>query len=502
MAIFHFSTKSISRGKGQSIVASAAYRSGEKIYDERQGRNWDYTHRAGVEHTEIVLPEGAPEWAKSRGELWNQAEKAEKRKDACVGREFEIALPAELNAEERKKIAVDFAREIAERHKCAVDISIHLPDKKGDQRNHHAHVLLSTRRLEADGFGAKTRELDAKESRGELVVHWRERFADLTNTALERNGQSERVDHRSLKAQGIDREPGIHLGPGAIGYERRTGEKSQRREDYEAEINARLAEAARVGREERERKQRQGPRLELDGSERWKDELARYEREATREKAVEEKLAAKEREEEEAEERRKQEVRNRFVYAEVEAEETPRHYIDVGPWDVDLVREAGAEYDYRAGKWYVPENMVDACLSRPGAIVDRWREEIERQKRVVEEEHKKEYGRPLELEKTRYNALAERYAEYEAKGESSGLDRLKGRLIETKTRIKAMELKPNELEAEAERRAKKAEPSAWLAVKIVEDEQKKKAKEEAEKRKQAEEQKRTLPSKPKGRGFW
>ena len=508
MAIFHLSTKTVSRSAGQSSVAKAAYRAGEKLYDERQGRTWDYTHRQGVEYKEIVLPDGTTGRENDRGKLWNDIEAHHKRKDAIVAREIEIALPAELTPEHRRELALEFVREIVEKYGVGADVAIHQPDRKGDQRNHHAHILLTGCHVSLDGtLGKKANELDpihCQRAGIPNVTAWgRERWGELANTALEKAGREERIDHRTLKAQGIEREPGIHLGPSAIGYERRTGEKSQRREDYEDEINARLAAAAEAGREERAKAQRRGPRLELDGSERWRDELARFEREAARERAVEEKLAAKAREEEEEEERRKQEARNRFFIPVQKEEEKRRHYIETGPWDVDLVRAAGAEFDYRTGKWYVPADVVATCLTYPTAIVEAWQEEIERQKREIQAEHEKKTGRVQALEKTRYEALRERYAEYEAKGESSeSMQRLKGKILETREKILSMELKPDEAKAEAEKRAKRAAPSVWLAVKIVGEEQRKKAREEAEKkRKEVEARKRTSP-KPKGRGFW
>ncbi len=256
MASFHLSVKTVSRSAGRSSTAAAAYRAGAKITDDRTGEIHDYRRRAGVESADLILPTGAPAWAGDRGKLWNAAEKSENRKNSTVAREFEIALPAELDAVGRKKLAHDFAREIADRHGCAVDVAIHAPGGKGDNRNHHAHLLCTTRRLTADGFTDKTRELDERNS-GE-VDRWRERFAQLQNEHLERAGQSERVDHRSLKDQGIERAPGVHLGPAAAAIERR-GETSrvtlearwkrdlaERAQEQVAELAADVAELAKV----------------------------------------------------------------------------------------------------------------------------------------------------------------------------------------------------------------------------------------------------------------
>lgn len=245
MAIYHLSVKTISRSAGRSATAAAAYRAGVEIMDARTGEVHDYRRKGGVEHTELVLPVDAPDWARDRAALWNAAEAAEVRKNSTVAREFEIALPSELSGEARRTLAVDFAREIVGRHGCAVDVAIHEPGREGDRRNHHAHLLLSTRRLGQEGFTEKTRELDQRQS-GE-VDYWRSRYAELQNERLMDAGLSVRVDHRSLKAQGVDREPTKHLGPSATGYERRTGQASRRRITHEAEITERLQLAKEAG---------------------------------------------------------------------------------------------------------------------------------------------------------------------------------------------------------------------------------------------------------------
>src|SRR6204780_2609393 len=239
----------MSRSKGQSATAAAAYRSAQKIRDERTGELHDYSRKGGVLHRELVTPEGAPGWARNRERLWNAAEAAETRKNSTVAREFEIALPAELKAHERTRLAVDFARAIAIKHRCAVDVSVHRPGRGGDTRNHHAHLLCTTRRLQANGFQEKTRELDDMKT-GE-VVYWRERWATLTNERLKERGSPERVDHRTLEAQGIDRSPTLHKGPLLTGIERRGIEvRVARRLDQERaeEVQARLTRAAEFGR--------------------------------------------------------------------------------------------------------------------------------------------------------------------------------------------------------------------------------------------------------------
>jgi hypothetical protein len=232
MASFHLAVKAIGRSAGRSATAAAAYRAGVEITDERTGLVHDYTRKQGVEHSELVLPAAAPEWAGDRERLWNAAELAEVRKNATVAREYEIALPAELSAEARRELALGLAREISERHGVAVDVSIHAPGREGDQRNHHAHLLTTTRRLGPEGLGEKTRELDQKQS-GE-VERWRERWAEMQNRALELANVPDRVDHRSHERRGIEQEPTAHMGPSATAIERRAEQQATREgRDYE-----------------------------------------------------------------------------------------------------------------------------------------------------------------------------------------------------------------------------------------------------------------------------
>lgn len=221
MASYHLAVKAISRAVGRSATAAAAYRAGVAITDERTGLVHDYTRKAGVEHRELVAPDAAPAWASDRSALWNAAEKAERRKDAKVAREYEIALPAELSADERRELAVGFARHISERYGVAVDVAIHAPGREGDQRNHHAHLLTTTRRVGPEGLGDKTRELDVKATASTEVEHLRETWSGMQNRALERAKVAERVDHRSFGRQGIEQEATVHMGPRASGMERR-----------------------------------------------------------------------------------------------------------------------------------------------------------------------------------------------------------------------------------------------------------------------------------------
>lgn len=226
MASYHCSIKPVSRGGGRSGTAAAAYRAGVCLADERTGEVHDYTRKQGIEHTELVLPNGVDF---DREQLWNTAEASEKRKDARVAREFELALPAELTPEQRRDLAVEFARHLVERYGVAADVAVHEPNRKGDQRNHHAHILVTTRQISAQGLGEKTdleREDKALRSQGkpsgrDQVKALRAEWATKCNAALERAGHDARIDHRTLEAQGIDREPTTHLGPVATAMERR-----------------------------------------------------------------------------------------------------------------------------------------------------------------------------------------------------------------------------------------------------------------------------------------
>jgi len=199
------------------------------LRDERAATTHDYSHKRGVLHSEIVVPAGAPEWAAERAALWNAAERAETRKNSCVAREWELAIPCELDAAQRAALVRDYAQEIVEEHGIAVDVCIHAPHREGDGRNYHAHLLATTRRVQPAGLGEKTRELDDQNTGPALVTTWRERWAALSNEHLVRAGHEPRMDHRSHADRGIEATPGNHLGVAAIGYERRTGRPSEKR---------------------------------------------------------------------------------------------------------------------------------------------------------------------------------------------------------------------------------------------------------------------------------
>ena len=197
MAIYHLRATMISRSAGRSATGAAAYRSGELIHDHRTGLDFDYRARSGVEHVEILAPAHAPDWVHDRSELWNRVEAAETRKNSQLAREVRVALPAELSHEQRVALVRDFCQRSFVDRGMIADIALHAPGLTGDERNHHAHILLTTREIDADGFTTKNRDWNAVA----VLEDWREAWAHDTNAALERAGHELRIDHRTLEAQ-------------------------------------------------------------------------------------------------------------------------------------------------------------------------------------------------------------------------------------------------------------------------------------------------------------
>ena len=232
MADYRLQAKIIGRSTGQSAVAAAAYRAGERILDERTGVMKDYSRKSGVLDTLILTPNNAAEWLRARARLWNDVEhredKSTRRSTAQLAREIQISLPHELTHQQRVELACDFVRKEFVEHGVVADIAIHAPSKRGDARNHHAHILLTLREVGPDGFGKKARLWEQqplgkrkswKQFETERLVEWRRLWAVYENRALERYGHEARVDHRSYEDQGIDREPTRHLGPNAQAME-------------------------------------------------------------------------------------------------------------------------------------------------------------------------------------------------------------------------------------------------------------------------------------------
>ncbi|OLR65340.1 MobQ family relaxase [Peptoniphilus porci] len=241
---FHFSVNIISRGKGKSAVASAAYISGEKIKNEWDGVTHDYTKKQGVISKEIFLPDHAPKEYKDRKTLWNSVELFEKNSNAQLARNFIISLPKELNIEENKKMIEEYIKTNFVKEGMIVDLAIHDESREGNQ-NIHAHIMTIVRPINEDGtWGQKSKKEYILDEKGEKVLNkngkpktrkveltswndkgnvekWRENFSDLCNKYLERAGAEKRVDHRSFKRQGIKQIPTIHLGASASAMERK-----------------------------------------------------------------------------------------------------------------------------------------------------------------------------------------------------------------------------------------------------------------------------------------
>ena len=243
MAIYHLSMKPISRASGRSAVAAAAYRAGESLTNERDGLTHDFSRREGVEHAEIVLPHGVEAaWAKDRSALWNAAERREQRKDARVAREFEIALPHELTAEQRLEATRAFAQSLADRYEAAVDVAVHSPHGETDIRNHHAHLMMTVRSVGPEGLGDKTlmeRENKWLLSRAlpttQLQLRGiRQSWEGIANERLAAAGLDIRIDHRSHQERGLEIEPTEHMGVHATQMQRDGMDVSRVRLDAEA----------------------------------------------------------------------------------------------------------------------------------------------------------------------------------------------------------------------------------------------------------------------------
>ncbi len=212
MAIYHLSAKILSRSAGRSAVAAAAYRAGARLRDARTDRVHDYRRKAGVVHAAVLLPEGAPEAWGDRAVLWNAVEAAERRRDAQLARELELALPRELSQAEAIRLARDFVRTECVRRGMVADLAVHCPRGRDGEAQPHAHVLLTLRRAGPDGFGAKAREWNGTD----LLRRWRERWAGLVNARLAEAGQEVRVDHRSYADQGLALLPQTKIGAAAL----------------------------------------------------------------------------------------------------------------------------------------------------------------------------------------------------------------------------------------------------------------------------------------------
>ncbi|NBD33262.1 MAG: MobA/MobL family protein [Cyanobacteria bacterium] len=236
MSIYHQNLKHISRGKGQSACAAAAYRSASKIYDQRLGQTHNYEKKQGVDYTEILAPSYAPPWVNNRAQLWNQVEKKETRINARPASELDIALPIELSQQQQIKLIKTFAQTTLVSRSLIVDLACH----DLDSHNPHAHLMFTTRKINEQGLGEKDRDIKSKDFLNSLRQTWEEQ----ANDALAQAKIPERIDHRSLEAQGIvTRVPQIHLGPD-ICQMRARGMSTDRGGEYDEieQTNANLAQ--------------------------------------------------------------------------------------------------------------------------------------------------------------------------------------------------------------------------------------------------------------------
>lgn len=245
MALYHFEVMQISRGRGQTAVASAAYRAGERLHDSYYDENPDYRRKGGVLHSEVILPAHAPRRLSDRETLWNEVESAEKHPRAQLAYSFDVAFQNELSFEENLSLARRFIAENFTARGMIADLACHDPHKDDDIKNPHFHVLCPIRPLNPDGtWGMKQRReyvLDengerVRDGNGKLVYNavattdwgapetllaWRENWARLVNEAFEKKGIAERVDHRSYEDRGIDLIPTVHEGPAVRAMEAR-----------------------------------------------------------------------------------------------------------------------------------------------------------------------------------------------------------------------------------------------------------------------------------------
>ena len=211
MAIYHFSAKIISRKTGGSAVAAAAYRSASELHDDRLNRNHDFSNKAGVIHSEVMLPQGAPERLNDRSTLWNETEAREKRHDAQLAREVEFSIPREMNEKQGVSLARDFVQKQMVDRGMIADLNVHWDRANDGSPKPHAHVMLSMRDVGPDGFGNKVVAWNDRA----LLKDWREAWAAHVNERMAELGLEGRIDHRTLEAQGIELEPQHKIGPAA-----------------------------------------------------------------------------------------------------------------------------------------------------------------------------------------------------------------------------------------------------------------------------------------------
>jgi len=224
MAIYHFNADVISRSQGRSAVACAAYRAGDKLYDERYEKTHDYTRKEDVAYSEILAPENAPAWMKNREQLWNGVEAFEKRKDSQLARDLELTLPRELTLEQNIALVKEFIHEEYVNKGMVADLGIHIDKATDGEMQPHAHVMLTMREIKDEGFGQKVREWNDKEN----LLQWRESWANVVNRHLAFHEHDLRIDHRSYAEQGIALEPQNKIGASVVQTQKARFEDHQR----------------------------------------------------------------------------------------------------------------------------------------------------------------------------------------------------------------------------------------------------------------------------------
>jgi len=252
MATYFLRSSHVSRGKGSLATRAAAYRAGERIRDERTGVTYDYSDRQDIAYKEVVLPSDLAgradmSWTQDRATLWNAMEYAGTRHNSRTAREWLVLVPPELTPQQRIALVRTFAAELSNTYRAAVDMAIHEPRPGADRRNHHAHLLMSTREVSPEGVGARTTlELGGRErhQRGlgptrEEYLAIRARWADITNDSLHRAGLNVRVDHRSLEQQGLSRAPRPPI-PDKVFYAERQSGPSQAGDEIRARHRERI----------------------------------------------------------------------------------------------------------------------------------------------------------------------------------------------------------------------------------------------------------------------
>lgn len=228
MAIYHLHCDIIGRSGGRSATAAAAYRATEEIEDRTTGEKWDFTKKEKALFSEILTNGNSPEWAKNRAELWNRVEEKESRKNSQFCRSFDVALMKEFDLKRNIELIKKWANENYVSRGLVADIAIHAPHKNQDgttNENLHAHILVTTRKMDLNGWTEKDREANDHEFLKQVRTSW----AEIVNTEFQKQGMVERIDERTLEAQGIDREPQQHLGAKATAMQRKGKDTDRKR---------------------------------------------------------------------------------------------------------------------------------------------------------------------------------------------------------------------------------------------------------------------------------